>query len=172
MRPIYSFLKISSQKGHYVHGKSTTVMVESDAKALRRYGLTRALYVDHNPNKLTTVVVSWGRPSLDLWHCLGGLLSSDCGHDGYHGHDQLQILQIFTKSYKFQLFHSIEQLYFCNTKLVFKCESYQENAHKMTQNITQKIVYQLYWSCYLFWLIDSLTYLKALLWNKSFIKAF
>lgn len=58
LRPIYSFLKISSQKGHYVHGKSTTVMVESDAKALRHYGLTRALYVDHNPNKLTTVVVS------------------------------------------------------------------------------------------------------------------
>ena len=44
---------------------------------------------------------------------------------------------MFIRSDNFQVFHSIEQLYFCNIKLVFKRELCQENARKMAQKLTK-----------------------------------
>jgi len=56
-------------------------------------------------------------------------------------------LQIFISLCNFPLFHSIEWLCFCNTKLVSKHVFCQENAYKTTQklvqNTTQKVFYQL-----------------------------
>ena len=105
-----------------------------------RYEFTTTLLVDHN-------------------HHLGGLLSSDHGRVDYHNHYQVQSLQIFINLCNFQFFHSIEQLYFYNTKLVSKREFCQEKACKMTQNLTQnttqRVVYQpcfLYFTEVDFWL--------------------
>ena len=46
------------KKHNRVMVKSTTIMVESDTKALRRCGLTMTLMVDHDTHKLTLTVVN------------------------------------------------------------------------------------------------------------------
>ena len=39
--------------------KSTTVVVKSDVEPLKHYGLTTTFMVDHDPPKLTTIVVNF-----------------------------------------------------------------------------------------------------------------